>query len=481
MTHRFCRAISSALRRAFIARTIAICATLTIVSLCRAGGVQKIDDTTVTGDIVSFDGKTVTVQSRDGQYQPLLLPIDVRDLIQVSLAAGAPAPTTAPATKPAAPDEDAATPEESSSALRRLLRLVGVKGRGNDAAKPAPATTQSATTQPAGSRAWQIKLTNGDLLRGQLRGWSDQRITFDHPATGAALTIPAQQIAEIWQASPQLVRKARALKVEATGNDIAFVSKDDDVVAVSGVALGIDRESLSFRHDNQDRKINLSRVVGLVLVSQKAADAATSDAGGANSFHQAFHFSSGDVLSAHWKSLADGAVELNTFWDQSIKFPAAKLSAIDFRNGRVVYLSDLKPSRVEQTPYFDRVVPWCIDTALGGGPIVLSDGQYQRGISVHSRCVLEYDLHAAFDKLKTKFGFEQPAGAMGRASIRVIADGKPLYENADARGDQKPQDLDLDVHGIAKLILEVDFGKDQDVGDRVVWANARLVRQDVGK
>jgi hypothetical protein len=34
------------------------------------------------------------------------------------------------------------------------------------------------------------------------------------------------------------------------------------------------------------------------------------------------------------------------------------------------------------------------------------------------------------------------------------------------------------VSGVKTLSLEVDFGRGQDVGDRVVWANPRLLRAD---
>ena len=58
----------------------------------------------------------------------------------------------------------------------------------------------------------------------------------------------------------------------------------------------------------------------------------------------------------------------------------------------------------------------------------------------------------------------------------MIGDGKPLFERPDFRGDEPPADLDLDVSGVKRLTLEVDFGEGQDVGDRVVWANPRLLR-----
>ena len=60
----------------------------------------------------------------------------------------------------------------------------------------------------------------------------------------------------------------------------------------------------------------------------------------------------------------------------------------------------------------------------------------------------------------------------------MLADGKPLFEKLEAKGDQPPQDLKLKVDGVRELTLEVDYGRNDDVGDRVAWANARLLRAE---
>jgi hypothetical protein len=95
---------------------------------------------------------------------------------------------------------------------------------------------------------------------------------------------------------------------------------------------------------------------------------------------------------------------------------------------------------------------------------------------VHSRCVLVYDIGQACERFRSRLGFEQPAGRLGRVAVRVLAGDRVLYENPDLRGDLPPVDLDFDITGQRQLTLEVDFGKGQDVGDRVIWGNARLVR-----
>lgn len=331
----------------------------------------------------------------------------------------------------------------------------------------------SATTQPSELPRWQMKLGNGDILNGRIEHWADQKISFKLSAiNGAAMEFPADQMAELWCTDAAARTKARALTREPGPEDAAFVKKDSDVVAVKGLVLGVDADSLLFRFDDQDRKIALAKLVGIVRGAgdhQKASP----------KFHQKITLDSGDEISGIWTAATADAISLQTTWGTPLRLPLNKVYAIDFVGGRLVYLSDLKPDKVEQTPYFGRVMPWRADRGLDGGPLRLSDGQYARGIAMHSRCVLDYDIQRGFERFNAKVGFEQPAGKIGNAVLRVIGDGKVLYENADARGDQPPVAIDLDVNSVQHLTIEVDFGKTPEVGARVIWANARLLRAKV--
>jgi hypothetical protein len=177
--------------------------------------------------------------------------------------------------------------------------------------------------------------------------------------------------------------------------------------------------------------------------------------------------------------LAAGALELRTPWDTQLSIPLDKVTKLKSRNGRLVYLSDLTPARVEQVPYFDRMLAFQLDRSLTGGKLQLSDGPVERGIAVHSRTVLHYATGGAYQRLKGRVGFQDPDGKLGNAAVRILGDGKPLFERPEARGDQPPAEFDVDVTGVKTLALEVDFGRGQDVGDRIVWADPRLLRADV--
>ena len=78
-------------------------------------------------------------------------------------------------------------------------------------------------------------------------------------------------------------------------------------------------------------------------------------------------------------------------------------------------------------------------------------------------------------------GFDDAARGKGRVDCRVFADGKEIYANPDLRADAPPVKLALPVADAEQLRLHVDFGRGQDTGDRVIWANARLYRQQAGK
>ena len=331
---------------------------------------------------------------------------------------------------------------------------------------PSPATTQ-ARHDPA----WKILLVGDDQLTAKIGGWSDQKLHITAlPGMAERLDIPIEQVRELWCGTADQIKQAQAIKPDEAVEDAAFVLKDGAIVSVRGVALGFDADALLFKFNDESKRINLSKLVGVIFGGQvpKRDD----------SFRQTFQLKNGDMLSGSWRSFdnAANAIGLETRWGAKLGIPIDQVVRIRSINGRLVYVGNLKPATVEQKPYFDRMLPYRIDKSLTGGPLKLSDGEYPHGIAVHSRTVLTYDIAGIYEEFKTKVGFQQPEGKLGQAVVRVWGDGKVLYENLDARGDAKPVEVSVKVAGVQRLTLEVDFGKNEDTGDRVVWANARLLR-----
>ena len=143
----------------------------------------------------------------------------------------------------------------------------------------------------------------------------------------------------------------------------------------------------------------------------------------------------------------------------------------------MTYLSDLAPGRVEETSFFTRKSPWRKDVSLSGAPLKMDGRTYQHGLAVHARTALTYDLEKRYTTFETTVGFDESVKGTGRVDCRVFADDKEIYANPDLRANGPPVTSNLPVAGVERLKLVVDFGRDQDTGDRVIWANARVFRR----
>jgi hypothetical protein len=426
-----------------------------------AATIQTVDDVTIKDAMIEFDGKVLTITSA-GKPTPTTLPVE--DVTRITFR------------DTAAPAEASSTGAPAPPAITRVRRIRRTATT-NPTTNLAAVATMPASTTPAlvNSPNWRIKLADGDALHGTLQTWADQQIVVRPDAAPAAgVQIDAQALDWAWHGEPADQAKAEAMNTTRGDEDTAFVrkEKDADIVAIRGTAVGIDGDELVFRYEGDDRKINLAKVIGIVFAQHPAKPD--------DSFHQVIRFAVGEQISGHWMSLDHNVLVFGTAPGKQAKFQLSSVAGIDFRNGRIAYLSDLMPSKVEQTPFFDGMIPYKTDAALGGGPLKLGDKVYDKGLAVHSRCLLEYDLGGRFDRFKTKMGFEPGAGALGDASVRVLGDDKPLYENKAAKGTDSPVAIDVDTTGVSHLTLEVDLGNGQGVGDRVVWADARVMRAKVG-
>jgi hypothetical protein len=470
----------------------------------RAGAavVRKVDGTSVSGALVSLaDGVLTVADEADASKRQTVRLEDVLDVTGLSSggggatgAAAATAPAGGAATAPARPArptmrivkpaaKTAAGGTSSDPGGVATAQPAAPQGASGAATQPTAATQPAASTQPAAPTSYQVELAGGGRLRGKIEAWSDQQLRLA-PALldGTVVSIPLPHVRAVWAGAANRVAEAQAMRVAAAAADpaagaadVAYVLREDKVHAVPGVALGIDDDALRFRYEGQDRRIALGRLVGVALAAQDAPPEAAA-------FHQSMQFAGGDEsLPGAWTSLADDGKTLGvrTLWGEPLSVPAAKVTTVAIRNGRLVYLSDLAPGGVEQVPYFDRVIPFRTDVSLTGTPLRLSDGPTTRGVAVHARCVLHYDLGGTFDTFRSRVGFQQPEGKRGRADVRVLGDGKVMFEKLDARGDQPPTDVEVRVAGVKRLTLEVDFGPEEDVGDRVVWGDAKLMRPTV--
>jgi hypothetical protein len=154
------------------------------------------------------------------------------------------------------------------------------------------------------------------------------------------------------------------------------------------------------------------------------------------------------------------------------------IETIGFYRSDIVYLSDIEPFSVKETPFFDRFLyPYQRDRSLEKkAPISMRGNIYRKGISVHSKTELTYRLDGQYKRFMALIGIDDEAMGKGNVDFAVIADGKTVYEKKGVTGRDAPSFVKLNLSGVKEIVLVVDFGEQLDILDRAVWADAILMK-----
>jgi hypothetical protein len=322
-----------------------------------------------------------------------------------------------------------------------------------------------------------VYLTGDEKLFGRLDSIGEESLKIVTPWRDV-LNVPLTRIVGIHQALVDRKESAEsfAKRLKARGSEDLLLArtKEGEVIAIAGVLEGSENERLLFRYQGKTRKLPIDACEGVVM-------AARPDPAAADDPRSTFSLPNGVSVTGKWKSIEGAVWKVESPWGQEINLPAPSVMGVKCRGGRVTYLSDLNPTKVEETAFFNRKFGWKRDTNLVGEPIKIDGQIYDRGIAVHSRSSLTYDLNGRYATFEALVGFDEAAGGKGRVECKVLADGKEIYTNPDLRADGPPVKLSLPVTGAEQLQLVVDFGKGQDIGDRLIWANARVYRQEAAK
>ena len=116
--------------------------------------------------------------------------------------------------------------------------------------------------------------------------------------------------------------------------------------------------------------------------------------------------------------------------------------------------------------------PRC-DRSFDGGPLQLGGTQYRKGLALHGRTEFVYRLPHRFSRFRAVAGIDDAVRPGGRVRLVVRGDGRELLDAAVA-GSDPPRPVDLDLTGIRRLTIVVDFGESLSTGDYLLLCNARL-------
>jgi hypothetical protein len=166
---------------------------------------------------------------------------------------------------------------------------------------------------------------------------------------------------------------------------------------------------------------------------------------------------------------------------ESVSLARESVVRIDFHSPALKFVSDLTPVTVREETVFTLPAPWQRDRSCGGHPLTLAGRVYDRGLGVHARSELVFEVPAGARLLLATLGIDDAAARvagtrtpLGHCEYVVLGDGRELFRQR-VRGGEAPFPLRLELPPVRQVTLLVEPGEDFDFADHANWCDARFI------
>jgi hypothetical protein len=270
------------------------------------------------------------------------------------------------------------------------------------------------------------------------------------------------------ESRPEPALFAADLREPPANDDLLYAVRDDKAQRSSVRITGVVGEQVAFDLRGRSYEFDFSGVAALVFGNNTgfAPDRQPKP-------RTVVALATGERLEGRLLGLGE-RLRLRLDEGAVVDVAATDLVELTVASDRLVRLGALTPE-VEQTPAFDRTWPWTVDRSIGGPGFVLGGKQYAHGIGMVPRTRLTYRLDGKYDAFEAVVGIDDRAGSAGSAPCRILVDGVTLFETVLVPG--QPQPVSIELKRGNKLTLEVDFGRNYDLGDHCAFADARVIQR----
>lgn len=269
---------------------------------------------------------------------------------------------------------------------------------------------------------------------------------------------------------PEPSRFAADLADPADNDDILFVQKDGQPHRSQVTITGLQSDRVEFTLRGTAYDFPLAGVTGIVFGRNTgfAPDRQPRP-------RTLVDLTTGERLEGRLLGI-DSELRLRLDEGAEVRVPLALLYHLSVASDRLVWLSELQPN-VEQTPAFDRVWPWGNDRSAAGPGFVIAGVAHDRGIGMVPRTRLTYELGGNYDVFEAAIGIDDRGGPAAHAIFRVLVDGKVVFESPPKVLGEPATLLHIELGRCQQLAIEVDFGKNYDLGDFCAFADARVLQR----
>lgn len=295
------------------------------------------------------------------------------------------------------------------------------------------------------------------------------------PFDGPVLEIPTKGIntVQLQQDSAASNAEWTRLLSQKSDGDLLVVRKDQTIDYHKGVLHDVTDDIVQFDLDGDVLPVKRSKVYGFVYHRGAGDRTATAVC--------RITDASGSQWAARTLALTD-KLQWTTPTGATIAESLDRIRQIDFSGGKIVFLSDLKPDSQQWTPYFkaskmpESAAKFYLprmDRGFEPGPLQLGGVQYRKGLAMYGRTEVVYRLPDGFTRFRAMAGIADAVRPGGKTRLIVRGDEKDLLQ-ASLNGKDAPRPVDVDVTGVRRLTIVVDFDGVFAPGDYLLLCNARL-------
>lgn len=196
-------------------------------------------------------------------------------------------------------------------------------------------------------------------------------------------------------------------------------------------------------------------------------------------------FRPGDLFPVDEITQQDGQVRFTLVNSAQVSAATEVWQDVDFIQAlgeQVAYLSDLRPLGFKHIPFLDQPLSFGADRNVHGGLLRSQDAVWPKGVGMPSTSRLAFELERPYRAFQAELCLDDSAGGLGCVVFRVFvqrddpADWSAAYTSPSVRGGDAAIPVSVELTGVRRLALIVDFSDRGDEGDDADWLNARLIK-----
>ncbi len=320
-------------------------------------------------------------------------------------------------------------------------------------------------TKPAKSTGPEVALLDGSVLLSNQVALEGNSLTAENAGLGTRKFARTSVSSIRFSPAGALEQAWRDLITKERKQDLLVVKKNDVLDFVEGVISKVTATDVVVLLDGDPVTLKREKVFGVILFQRNAAKKTAPGI---------VELTSGDKLAAQQVTSDSGQITIKLAAGDEVKVPLEAVQRIDLSRAKI-WLSDLKPRDIKHEDVFiDKWREYNNDKDIYGGPLILGDSSFHRGVCIRSKTSLRYRLEGDYARFKSWMGIQK--GFNGDVHVEMSLDGAKVLE-ADVAPGKPAQPIDLDVSGKFVLEILVDYGSNQDdQGDHLVLGHARLTK-----